>query len=756
MSLKHYHSKRDFSKTKEPSGKLKSKNHVPIFVIQKHFARKLHFDFRLEISGTLKSWAVPKGISEDSKTKRLAVEVEDHPIEYASFEGTIPKGHYGGGEVIIWDKGTWRCEGDPLAAWKNGKIVCNLNGKKYKGKWALVRMADKENSKKNAWLLIKEKNDSVKNKPNIRWLPPQLPTLVNTIPNGPNWLHEIKFDGYRIQCLINAGDIKFFTREGHDWTERFISLKEDILKLNLDNALLDGEIVFLDSEGKHDFQQLQKSLNSNQSNDIHYYIFDILFLNNKNLTQLELVKRKMKLESLFKNMPLKRIHYSSHFEGNGDDFFNEICRKGLEGVVSKRKDAIYNAGHTFNWLKVKCTLRQEFVILGLMLDKNNQKGFKSLLLGYYDSHQKLHYAGRVGTGFTHTLRDDLYDLLSKEKSSHPDIDDLPKISFKNVCWIKPKFIAEIVFRGWTNSKILRHASFKGLRRDKPLKKVVQEISLVRITHPEKIVYPKIQLAKKDIISYYEKIADRMQDYIFNRPLNLVRCPSSIERCFFQKHLLNTQYVKSQKISGKGADYEGILIDNVDGLIELIQLNTLEIHAWNMRYSNILYPDQIIFDLDPDPTVAWKTVIESALFMRDVLKEMGLKAFVKTTGGKGLHIHLPILPKYHWEDVYHFARHFAKSCVLELPLQYTAMASKKSRKGKIFIDYLRNHWGATAVAPYSLRISATASIATPLNWDELNKLKSSDFYTINNIFKRLKSIKRDPWHDYWGSQQELPL
>lgn len=786
MGLKTYHKKRNFTETPEPAGKHLQKKPKHLFVVQKHDASHLHYDFRLELNGVLKSWAVPKGPSLDPSVKRLAVHVEDHPIEYGSFEGTIPEGHYGAGSVIIWDKGTWEPEVEhPYKAYKNGSLTFTLKGKKLKGRWKLIQIK----SDPKHWLLMKINDDYAKpekeyniinSKPASilsrktpkktsqaiqeampKHISPQLSTLVDQPPTTSEWLHETKFDGYRLICFINKKTIKLMTRNNLDWTDKFPVIVAAIKKLKLSNAILDGEIVALDANKKDDFQLLQNTIHHELGKKIYYYIFDIIYYDGYDISNVPLIERKKLLEQLISGKS-SIIKYSKHIQGRGNTVFKNACKNKLEGIISKKIDSPYIQSRTKNWLKVKCVKRQEFVILGFTAPQGQRSFFGSLILGYYDQ-GKLKYCGKVGTGFTETSLEDVAKLLNKYRISNSTLDKYPS-ELRRSTWVKPVLIAEIEFTQWTSDGVLRHPSFKGLRQDKPAKKIVKEDPMkttstnFSVSHPDRILYPDQGITKQDIANYYEIVEDWILPYIINRPLTLMRCPQGIKKqCFIQKHIPNNKNKSLYLVTIKEKEVnEYIYIKDLKGLLALIQLGVLEIHTWNCTTDNTEKPDMIIFDLDPAPDVPWSKVVKAAHYIKSLLEKINLTCFVKVTGGKGLHIVIPIVRKYPWDKVKEFTHAVVDAIVATNPNLFIGKMTKADRKGKIFIDYLRNQKGATAVAPYSTRARDNATVATPIAWEELTaKLKPNSF-NIKNLPIRLKKLKSDPWKNFYKIKQNIKL
>ncbi len=807
MTLKKYNEKRHFASTPEPEGikqKTKSKSKPRFkFVIQKHAASHLHYDFRLEIKGVLKSWAVPKGPSTDPSIKRLAVEVEDHPMDYGDFEGIIPAKQYGAGTVMVWDTGYWLCDIDPHRAYKEGKINIFIHGKKLQGLWKLIRIKSRnENDTKNTWLLmnaqdeyaqagdnilvmlpksalsgrtmdeiaknLKKKSKSIKSKSIIlkqakkskipRFLAPELSFLVNTPPSGDNWLHEIKYDGYRLLCFIQDKEIRLITRNGKDWTDQFSVLIKEIKKLKLNNAILDGEVVAIENNIMS-FQSLQSFLKGTANPRLVYFIFDIPYANDFNLCKVPLIQRKEYLQSIFKNIGVNsHIAYSEFIRGHGEQVYQEASKAGFEGIVSKQYDSFYESKRSHAWLKTKCSKRQEFVIGGYTLPKNSREGFGALLLGYYDNAQRLIYCGKVGTGFNSLQLNEYLKLFSKHASKKSFFSDNTRIvNKKDIVWLKPKCIAEIQFTEFTEDNILRHPSFIGLRQDKKSKEVFKENVItvpIILTHPEKILYPKTNTSKLDLVHYYEHIQEWILPYVINRPLSVLRCPANAQKtCFFQKHPHKnfSEHVYAVDIKTDKEHY--IYIKNIEGLLSLVQANVLEIHPWGSTIDKLEKPDQITFDLDPGPMVDWKTIIKSSFLNRDALHSIHLESFVKTSGRKGLHIVVPITSRLEWPEIKEFAKYFSVHVSQLYPELFISNMSKHRRTHKIYVDYLRNGRGATSVCAYSTRVGERPTISTPLDWDELKSTQSADYYDLYNIIKRLDS-KTDPWQAFHETPQSI--
>lgn len=830
MTLAKYRKKRDFNRTAEPRGKARSRQAGHSFVVQKHDASHLHYDFRLELDGVLKSWAVPKGPSLDPSQKRLAVEVEDHPLEYGTFEGTIPEGEYGGGTVMLWDRGTWEPLEDPQVGYRNGKLKFNLHGEKLKGEWLLVRRHGPQSAKPQ-WLLFKARDAEAREEKKFNIteaeplsvktgrdldeiaadkksrihhsnrdsteattkstpaanrsararrrakkhslptkIAPQLPTLVESAPDGDAWLHEIKFDGYRMICRADGTDVRFETRNHLDWTAKLPGLAAAVGKLDLHQTILDGEVVAFDERGITQFQLLQNAFHEKSKRALVYAVFDLLFLDGEDLRGLPLEQRKSRLADLGLPTDRGRVRYVEHIEGNGPEFFKEAERRGLEGIVSKRRDRPYTLGRGTDWVKVKAHQRAEFVIGGFTEPEGSRTGFGALLLGYHDGDAKLHYAGRVGTGFTQKTLMEMQKRLQKIGQTASPFSDVPTRE-KRVHWVRPELVAEVAFSNWTADRLLRQPSFQGLREDKPAEAVTKEtpkatpragsarkgkpnhddaettVAGVRLTHPGRALFGDAGITKRDLAEYYVKVADWMLPHVADRPLSIVRCPGGVGKpCFFQKHPgdIAPKELRRVPIRDKSGTEDYVYIENVRGLVALAQISALEIHIWGARRDEVEKPDRIVFDLDPAPDVAWNRVIAAALEFRKFLKELGLESFVKTTGGKGLHVVVPVARKHDWEFATHFAHAVALAVERAAPERYVSNMSKKKRVGKIFIDYLRNQRGATFVAPFSTRNRPSAPVSMPLSWSDLPRVKSADQFVMTDVPKRMASLSKDPW------------
>jgi bifunctional non-homologous end joining protein LigD len=825
-TLEQYRSKRDFSKTAEPSGKIsRRKAGAPreggIFVVHKHAARSLHYDLRLEHAGVLWSWAVTRGPSLDPHEKRLAVHVEDHPIDYAPFEGVIPKGEYGGGSVIVWDEGRWLPEHDPVKGMEKGHLDFELHGHKLKGKWHLVRLKPKAGEKRDNWLLIKSADtfarpgedilqaapQSVKSGLNVEevgagkaakggkpkvwhsnkpaggtarrkrdagpdFIEPQLATLQPQAPGGAEWLHEVKFDGYRMQARIAGTDVHLLTRKGLDWTKRFGSEIPAVLAhLKCSDAIIDGEIVVLGGNGVSSFSLLQADLSAERTDRMIYYVFDLLRLDGKDLRDEPLVERKEALRELLAGQPDDSLlRFSDHFTEPGAIILKHACRMGLEGVVSKRADAPYRSGRTSAWIKAKCTRRQEFVIGGYLRSDKAGRGVKSLLVGYHEAGH-LKYAGRVGTGFSAKVGDDLKKKLDALKAKKSPFDAEVPVG-KGLVWVEPDLVAEVEFRAWTADRILRHASFQGLREDKPAEEVVQEKpkaikpkagrkpakeveTSVTLSHPDKLLWPKEKVSKRDLLEHYALVWPRMRPFVVERPLALVRAPDGVDgQRFFQKHASPGMSEHILRSNDPEDNEEILFIRDFDGIAALVQMGVVEIHIWGCKVEEIDTPDQVVFDLDPDESVGTDEVRQAALTVRARLEELSLPTFVKTSGGKGYHVMVPLKPEAGWDAVKGFAHDFALAMEQAEPDRFTATLSKKARTGKIFIDYLRNGRGSTTVVAYSSRAKKGATISMPVTWPEIEAGLAPNTFPLGDQTTLKRLAGDDPWRDFFTRSKAL--
>jgi bifunctional non-homologous end joining protein LigD len=919
MGLQEYKRKRNFKATPEPEGQVQSTQGGSSFVIQKHAASRLHYDFRLEMEGVLRSWAVPKGPSLDPGEKRLAVHVEDHPLDYGTFEGIIPKGQYGGGTVLLWDRGTWYPEGDPVAGYKKGHLRFRLDGEKLQGSWDLFRMGGRrrDDEDKENWLLVKvndetavpgsgdaiteERPESVATglsleeiaaDPERVWqsnreqpasriasfkdriaakatragakpakkaarkalavaeaakeeiasgidpsaiegarkapmpakIEPQLATLVEAVPKGEEWVHEIKFDGYRCLCHVKDGECRVITRNGKDWTDRFAPVARAAGDLPVRQAILDGEVVVLDPNGTTSFQALQNALTENRDRDLVYFAFDLLHLDGYDLRKAPLLARKEALGRLLG--PAKgTIRYSDHVQGGGEGFYRQACDFALEGIIAKRGDLPYHGGRNKDWLKIKCLKRQEFVIVGFTNPEGSRVGLGALWLAVNDGQGNLVSAGKVGTGFDGKLLRDLRKRLDKITIPKPAFQNPPRgAEARRSHWVEPKLVAEVAFTEWTRDGILRHPTFQGLREDKSPQEVVRElpqdlpeetgtkkaearrpaaktaksvkktpvkkaaaktavrsgpkpplqpapeekalpagrsrkkeveISGVRFSNPDKVLFPEQGVTKRDLAVFYSRVAGWILPHLKDRPLTLVRCPEGRARqCFYQKHMGEHVPPSVHRVDiGDDPEPYGA-VSSLEGLLSLVQMGVLEFHIWGSHRDKIDLPDYVVFDLDPDEGLPWERVVEAAYEMRGFLDGLGLRSFLKTTGGKGLHVALPLTRRLDWDEVKAFTKAVTETVVAANPGRYTSKLPKASRKGKIFIDYLRNGRGATSICAYSTRARPGAAVSTPLFWEELEQGVRADSFNVQNLPERLEKLPADPWVEFFQVRQSI--
>ncbi|AJY11568.1 DNA ligase D [Burkholderia dolosa] len=896
-----YRRKRHFDATPEPAGargrrrtkpdaapKDRSRaaargSHPLRFVIQEHHARRLHYDFRLELDGTLKSWAIPKGPSFDPSVKRLAVHVEDHPLEYASFEGEIPAGHYGAGSVVVWDEGTWTPEGGLAKAregYRAGKLKFRLDGEKLHGGWALVRSGRQE-GRQEQWLLIKERDDEARSAdefdvvgerpgsvhagdgrpPDAPLAPqdvegavraplpervaPQLATLVDAPPTHGDWRYEVKFDGYRMLARVSGKGarrrVTLMTREGRDWTPKLRAQRDALAALDVDDAWFDGEAVVLRENGLPDFQALQNALGAGRSDEITLFVFDLPYLNGYDLRDAPLTARRALLEPLLADSDPARLRYSPDLGDDVVSLISSACDTGLEGLIGKRADARYRAGRSPAWIKLKCRRRQEFVIGGYTEPSGSRHGLGALLLGVHepapDGKRRrgpgpLRYVGRVGTGFDSRMLDRLAARLRKHERDTAPFDPAPnEWSRTPVHWVEPTLVAECEFAEWTGDGIVRQAAFIALRDDKPASQIVREVprhtetettmddrhteqdkparharsaprghasngdargshsrasargtastrgtsgtsgsgtsgtkagsgpdqvGRVRITHPERVIDPQHGTRKIDLAHYWQWVAPWLLPDLKGRPVSLVRAPGNIEgELFFQKHADRREIPFVTRHEGLDPGHGALLsIDSVDALLGVAQMGTIELHTWNAHVSNIERPDRIVFDLDPDPALPWSTMIEAAQLVRGLLDELGLVSFCKTSGGKGLHVVVPLTRHAGWDDMKDFSRAVAQHVAGALPDRFTATMGPRHRRGKIFIDYLRNGRGASTIAAYSVRARPGMGVSVPIGWDEVPGTTGGAQWTIDTLHERLDRLERDPWEAYAQTRQRV--
>ena len=965
MGLQVYRKKRRFDVTPEPRGRAaKAKGNR--FVIQKHAARRLHYDFRLELDGVMKSWAVTRGPSLIPGEKRLAVHTEDHPMEYNDFEGTIPQGQYGGGTVMIWDRGEWHPEGDPHKGYKKGHLDFTLEGEKLHGAWHLVRMHGRPGESKEAWLLIKARDeaarepkdaDILEEQPlsvvsgrsipeiaegkgkkrvwqsnrsvadNVKagatrrlhtsaraggvgegskpgggqttrsraardphpigvaerspstsslqppppsppdqgegsrasigragrlpdFVPPSLATLHAQPPAGEGWVHEIKFDGYRIQARLERGNVRLLTRKGLDWTDKFPNIADAVKKLSARAALIDGEIIIADAQGVSSFSGLQAALKAGEQKAFIYYVFDLLHIDGRDLSGLPLVERKAALARLVGHDQHGTLRLSEHFAERGGDVLHHACEMGLEGIVSKRADAPYRSGRIESFIKTKCANEQEFVVGGYSPSTAMARAIGALVVGYYQG-ARLIYAGRIGTGYTQAVARDLWKRLHEIETDKPPFHDIPREQARrrDVRWVEPKMVIESHFRGWTADNLVRQAAFKGVREDKPPREVTRELpvpppqgeagrpprdrvgegralsssppsptpphksegsapsfpggvgtklaartkvaaersgnsarskrsippasgeggrakrdlsggeagegSAIRFTHPERVYWADAGVTKQNLADYYRAVWRFMAPHVVDRPLALVRCPDGTKgECFFQKHAsagLTEAHLKTVIDKNRR---QIIAVEDLDGLLSLVQAGVLEVHVRGSRIDRLELCDRIVFDMDPGPDVTWQAVVAAARDVRERLAGIDLVSFVKLTGGKGLHVVLPIAAA-DWDTAKTFAQAVALAMQADAPERYLVKMTKSLRKGKILVDYFRNSLEQTSVAAYSTRAREGAPVSVPVSWEELSRTKSGNQYTVLNLEKRLKNLKADPWKDLPAVKQKLP-
>ncbi|WP_233809784.1 DNA ligase D [Paraburkholderia sp. HP33-1] len=879
QKLETYRRKRRFDETPEPAGTArgrritvraggngKSNRHALSFVIQEHDARRLHYDFRLELDGALKSWAIPKGPSLDPSVKRLAVHVEDHPLEYGSFEGEIPEGNYGAGTVLVWDRGTWEpADGERAAhdAYAAGKLKFRLDGEKLHGGWMLVRSHMRGSGEKEQWLLIKERDDAARSEdefdvlaerpgsvlshaenkgarrtgrqamqraakhksrstssaarsdngkssrpdtvatrnvsslrelaasPSVEGavkaalpvtLKPQLATLVDTVPQGDDWSYEIKFDGYRVLARIDRHaakqPVRIFTRAGLDWSAKFARQCEALAQIDIDSAWIDGEAAVLDEHGVPDFQALQNAFDANRPQDIVLFLFDLPWLNGYDLRKVPLVQRRALLGAVLEGTRSDMLRFSGDFAIAAHDLLQSACETGLEGIVGKRRDSHYVSRRSPAWIKLRCRRRQEFVIGGYSEPAGSRSEFGALLLGVHDANRRLQYVGRVGTGFdAATLRTVKQELAAREVGQMPFADVPRERSRTPVHWVKPELVAECNFAQWTSDGIVRQASFIGLRHDKPAREIVKEapvtdstkpvkrkekmsgevtVAGVRISHPDRVMDKRTGTTKLELVRYYAWIAPQMLPHLANRPVALARVPDGIGgEYFFQKHGTRLALPHVTQHEGLDPGHAPLLtIDNTEALVGAAQMDAIEFHTWNGVVSALEKPDRMVFDLDPDPVLGWDAMIEAAQLTRDLLAELGLESWCKTSGGKGLHVVVPLAKALGWDDIKTFARSVAQHMARTLPNRFSAKMGEQNRRKKIFVDYLRNNRGSSTIAAFSARARAGLGVSVPLAWEEVEHTTRGDQWTVGNLRERLDTLKRDPWAGYPKCRQRI--
>jgi len=851
-SLRSYRRKRDFRKTAEPGGSLATTGGA-LFVVQKHAARRagVHWDFRLEHGGVLWSWAVPKGPSLDPADRRLAIHVEDHPLDYADFQGTIPAGEYGGGNVETWDRGSWQPIGDPQDGLHRGELKFTLSGQRLNGRFTLVRLRNRDARKAEAWMLIKGNDASAetgasapvlgqdfalpKPKPSrpgsagrppapgaVRGTPPadqapQLCTSVEDPPDGEDWISEIKFDGYRLLARVEGRAVRLVTRNGHDWADRLPAVAKAVARLDVKSAVVDGELVALRPDGASSFPDLQAALSAGQDGKLSFQVFDLLALNGWDLRSCRLLDRKRVLEGLGDWTGILR--FSTHVAGNADRMRQAACKMHLEGIVCKRANAAYRAGRGHDWVKVKCLGREEFVVLGWTLPAGSRTGLGALHLGYFDPVGRLHYAGGVGSGFSDrelaALRRRLDGMQALPPSGMLVAGDPldPATS-----WVRPELVAEVQYTAWSGSGRVRHAVYLGLREDKAPTEVVRDaadpaaehlgfkrpssnrtvaagrgrgkaavpperpaalivapasrapaaaarivvarpptrattrVGDVELTHPDRQLWPGI--TKRDLADYWMKVAPTALPGLAHRPLSILRCPDGIAgEQFFQKHGHGHLPSRIREGSVSGSPY--LAIDDADGLVALAQMSAIELHPWGAAEADPLRPDHLVFDLDPGEDVAFAAVVRGALDVRGRLQQSGLASYCRTTGGKGLHVVVPLAPDADWNRAKAFCHAFAETLAQDAPDRYVAHVKIADRRGRVLIDWLRNGLGATAVASFSPRARPGAGVATPLAWREVTPGLDPSAFTMLTVPGRLAKLKDDPWDGFRDARQMLP-
>jgi bifunctional non-homologous end joining protein LigD len=935
VALETYRKKRQFGITSEPRGR-KGPSGGHRYVIQKHAARRLHYDLRLELDGVMKSWAVTRGPSLDPNEKRLAVQVEDHPVEYNTFEGTIPEGEYGGGTVLIWDRGRWMPEGDPHKGFAKGHLMFDLDGDKLHGHWHLVRMRNRPGDRHDNWLLIKGKDEYARSgrdedileeeplsvvsgrsieeiaggkgkkrvwhsnraidekesgrqsqrtfreelraargqasakvgtkagtktgakaeaKPRSRaktlaktpaktlakaegtkasgsktkdtrttkkavaktagvkksapgatpaptggrraalpdFVPPSLATLHGVAPSGPAWLHEVKFDGYRIEARLNHRKVALLTRHRQDWTHRFPPIAQAVARLPAQTALLDGELVVEDNGGISNFSLLQTDLKDGRTDRFVYWAFDLLYLDGRDLTELPLVERKTALQQLLQKNGDSPLRYVEHFDEDGRVVFEHARKLHLEGIISKQRNAPYRSGRSDNFIKSKTHDEQEFVVAGFAPSAAMPRAVGALVAAFHED-GKLRYAGRIGTGYTRDTAHDLWKRLEKLRVERPPIALPPDERRKDVVWVKPQLVVEAEFRGITHDGLLRQASYKGVREDKPAREVVREIpaaaaatargqavrgqvvrrsatttektktakrsgkpaggaSNLHLTHPDRVYWPDVGVTKEDLAEYYVAVWDWIRPQILGRALSLVRAPEGVGgETFFQKHIAANVKSSPLRRTVPGKDHDVIAVETLDDLIALVQSGALEIHVRGSRLDSLETCDRIVFDLDPGEGVSWKDIVAGARETRERLGTLKLESFVKLSGGKGIHVVLPIV-EADWDTAKNFAQKIALGMAADNPNRYVGKMTKSLRDGRIFIDYFRNSREATSVAPYSSRARTGAPVSAPLTWEQLGRTTGANEFTVLNLKKRLRA---DPWRDIGKVRQSLPM
>ncbi|MBN8480373.1 MAG: DNA ligase D [Xanthomonadales bacterium] len=822
MSLAEYSRKRDFERSPEPA---RGGERGRRFVVQLHHASHRHFDFRLELDGALKSWAVPKGPSFDPKVKRMAIQVEDHPLAYAGFEGDIPQGEYGAGHVDIFDTGTWEPIGSARAGLARGELKFILHGDVLRGSWVLVRTGAQ--GKKPAWLLIKHVDDyagprdaddfvdaktqrplplrvrrgtwaamdapapprrakppraaaSSAPRETIRAEPfaPELCKPATEAPIGDGWLHEVKWDGYRLLATVVRGKTRLWSRNGIDWTTRLLDIARAVESLGLRSARIDGELLAADGKGGS-FAHLQRRLSDEPGEPLVYMMFDLVHADGRSLRDVPLLERKRVLKERFERHPDALLRWSEHHVGDGADVYAQAKRAGLEGIVSKRVDSPYRAARSGDWLKLKIRPSVEYTVIGYTEPKGRRAGFGALLLGEPDESGGLAYAGRVGSGFDDAGLVALQRRLAALHIDHPAaaVDGLARSDRERAHWVEPRLVAEVFHHGRGAHGLLRQASFKGLRedqdaastrrvgrsgrmktRDARTARPALPSAGIEVTHPQRVVFPAAGFTKGDVVDYYRAVAPRMLPGIAGRPLSVLRCPDGVVgECFFQKHAGRGwgAGVATMRVREAGQVKAYFAVDSVDGLIELVQMNALEFHVGGCAPGHPDRAARLVFDLDPGERVGWAAIVAGARIVRRHLAAIGLESFVRTSGGKGLHVVVPIHPAIDWTRARAFARGVAEALAELEPERFVSVAGARNRRGRIFIDWLRNGRSATSIAAYSLRARASAGVAMPVAWSEIARLRGGDHFGPRDALQRLARRRSDPWHGIDDLAQALP-
>ncbi|WP_160107234.1 DNA ligase D [Pseudomonas izuensis] len=863
--LDDYNRKRDFSATSEPAaikrtGRKNARDHALQFCIQKHDASRLHYDFRLELDGALKSWAVPKGPSLDPRVKRLAVHVEDHPIDYATFEGSIPEGHYGAGDVIVWDRGVWIPQDDPAKAYAKGRLKFELQGEKLAGLWNLVRTHMP--GKQEQWFLIKHQDgaaraeddyDVVAAEPNsvlsdrsivartpkaarpanvpkpakaikkpataVRreksvqltgahkarlpdQIKPELATLVEKAPDG-EWAYEVKFDGYRIMARIDHEEVRLFTRNGHDWTHKLPGQAKALESLGLESAWLDGEMVVVDEQGLPDFQALQNAFDAGRSGNILYYLFDLPYLNGVDLREVPVEERRAALATVLKTGTDPLLRFSDSFSEDPEALLNSACQMRMEGLIGKRLGSAYVSRRSSDWIKLKCKHRQEFVIVGFTDPKGARSAFGALLLGLHDRDSgELRYAGKVGTGFTEATLGSIHEQLKPLQTKKPAVVNPPGgAEFRGVHWLKPSLLAEVAFAEMTKEGSVRHAVFHGLRDDKPAKDITEERPTavkatsakpapakkaapakktaaakspaaqkkaepapsqqglaegkVRITHPDRVIDASSGTTKMQLAHYYASVAEWILPQLKDRPVALVRAPDGVAgELFFQKNAERLAIPGITTLDPQLTGQPMMVINNAEALVGAIQMSTVELHTWNATSDNLDKPDRFVLDLDPDPALPWKRMVEATQLTLTVLDELGLKAFLKTSGGKGIHLVVPLTRKLGWDEVKEFSHGIVSHMAKLLPERFSAVSGPKNRVGRIFIDYLRNGLGATTICAYAVRTREGLPVSVPIFREEVGDLKGGNQWNVHSVHERLAEVGDEPWAEMKKTRQTI--